>query len=269
MDTLHCSYFPARRPPVEETASFLQSLLNSHGTNFLEILFGPRARNNMKKLGGIQNVAIVLSGCEADGGVMRVNSLFRVLHDWWLCSGSEAHLHWSSQSQTDISQRRAGRSGRPLGYWSQGEDSFTLTSLLDLLFMFIVLYPSQDSELGDMKFFIDKLIRTGFLDTVWNDIFKIVSNKICLLSILVNVKPTFISFMIIWWYLYSIIKISVIFLSWSSVSVCWRLQRIINKIKKKQSTVWILMVVLNVVNLLTKYFLKLKQMRLSTRRWII
>ena len=54
----------ARRPPVEETASFLQSLLKSHGSNFLEILFGPRAKNNMKKLGGIQNVAIVLSGWE-------------------------------------------------------------------------------------------------------------------------------------------------------------------------------------------------------------
>ena len=52
----------ARRPPVEETASFLQSLLNSHGSNFLEILFGPMAKNNMKKLGGVQNVAIVLSG---------------------------------------------------------------------------------------------------------------------------------------------------------------------------------------------------------------
>ena len=32
--------------------------------------------------------------------------------------------------------------------------------------LFYIYFPSQDSELGDMKFFIDKLIRTGFLDTV-------------------------------------------------------------------------------------------------------
>ena len=54
--------FAARRPPVEETSSFLQSLLDSHGSNFLEVFFGPKAKNNLKNLGGIQNVAIVLSG---------------------------------------------------------------------------------------------------------------------------------------------------------------------------------------------------------------
>ena len=73
---------PARRPPVEETASFLQSLLNSHGTNFLEILFGPRARNNMKKLGGVQNVAIVLSGGDlTPPDLLELKPLIRVLHD--------------------------------------------------------------------------------------------------------------------------------------------------------------------------------------------
>ena len=34
----------ARRPPVEETSSFLKSLLASHGPNYLEKLFGPKAR---------------------------------------------------------------------------------------------------------------------------------------------------------------------------------------------------------------------------------
>ena len=52
-----------------------------------------------------------------------------------------------------------------------------------------ILFPSQDSELGDMKFFIDKLIRTGFLDSVWNGTFLKIFPKLCLLSILV--KPTF------------------------------------------------------------------------------
>jgi len=59
-DTQLCT--AARRPPVEETTSFLQSLLDGHGSNFLEVFFGPKARNNLKYLGGIQNVAIVLSG---------------------------------------------------------------------------------------------------------------------------------------------------------------------------------------------------------------
>ena len=38
--------FPAR-PPVEETSSFLKSLLASHGPNYQEKLFGPKARNNL------------------------------------------------------------------------------------------------------------------------------------------------------------------------------------------------------------------------------
>merc|ERR1711970_1676651 len=51
----------ARRPPVEETSSFLKSLLASHGPNYLEKLFGPKARNNLHDLGGVDKVAIALS----------------------------------------------------------------------------------------------------------------------------------------------------------------------------------------------------------------
>ena len=47
---------------MEETSSFLKSLLASHGPNYLEKLFGPKARNNMQQLGGVDNVAIALSG---------------------------------------------------------------------------------------------------------------------------------------------------------------------------------------------------------------
>lgn len=52
----------AKRPPVEETASFLQSLLASHGPNYLEKLFGTKARDTLKPLGGVNAVAIALSG---------------------------------------------------------------------------------------------------------------------------------------------------------------------------------------------------------------
>ena len=38
----------ARRPPVEETTNFLKSLLLSHGPDFLEQLFGKRARNYLQ-----------------------------------------------------------------------------------------------------------------------------------------------------------------------------------------------------------------------------
>lgn len=54
--------FVAKRPPVEETASFLQSLLASHGPNYLEKLFGSKARDALEPLGGVEKVAIALSG---------------------------------------------------------------------------------------------------------------------------------------------------------------------------------------------------------------
>lgn len=53
--------FVAKRPPVEETASFLQSLLASHGPNYLEKLFGSKARDALQPLGGVEKVAIALS----------------------------------------------------------------------------------------------------------------------------------------------------------------------------------------------------------------
>lgn len=52
----------AKRPPVEETSSFLQSLLASHGPNYLEKLFGSKARDALAPLGGVDKVAITLSG---------------------------------------------------------------------------------------------------------------------------------------------------------------------------------------------------------------
>ena len=65
----------ARRPPVEETTSFLNSLLASHGPNYLEKLFGRKARNRLAQLGGVDNVAIALSGLMFP---------FNYLNDHWL-----------------------------------------------------------------------------------------------------------------------------------------------------------------------------------------
>lgn len=52
----------AKRPPVEETANFLQSLVNNHGPNYLEKLFGKKARDALEPLGGYRKVAVALSG---------------------------------------------------------------------------------------------------------------------------------------------------------------------------------------------------------------
>lgn len=52
----------AKRPPVEETANFLHTLIMNHGPNYLEKLFGSKARNALAPLGGMQKVAIALSG---------------------------------------------------------------------------------------------------------------------------------------------------------------------------------------------------------------
>ena len=52
----------AKRPPVEETANFLQTLLTNHGPNYLEKLFGSKARDALAPLGGSQRVAVALSG---------------------------------------------------------------------------------------------------------------------------------------------------------------------------------------------------------------
>ena len=52
----------ARRPPVEETASFLNNLLSTNGVNYLERLFGCRARHSLRMMGGVVKVSIALSG---------------------------------------------------------------------------------------------------------------------------------------------------------------------------------------------------------------
>lgn len=54
--------FKAKRPPVEETANFLHTLIMNHGPNYLEKLFGSKARDALAPLGGMQKVAIALSG---------------------------------------------------------------------------------------------------------------------------------------------------------------------------------------------------------------
>merc|ERR1719167_2152915 len=115
----------ARRPPVEETSSFLKSLLASHGPNYLEKLFGPKARNNLQQLGGVDDVAIALSESQT-------------IDDF----GDKMKLHSTDKEHL-----------RSVFMAVENGDIGMLKSL-----------GIRDSELGDVKFFLEKLVNTGFLD---------------------------------------------------------------------------------------------------------
>ncbi|XP_017793412.1 PREDICTED: prohormone-4 [Habropoda laboriosa] len=115
----------AKRPPVEETASFLQSLLASHGPNYLEKLFGTKARDTLKPLGGVNTVAIALSESQT-------------IEDF----GAALHL-----MRSDLEHLRS------VFMAVENGDLGMLKSI-----------GIKDSELGDVKFFLEKLVKTGFLD---------------------------------------------------------------------------------------------------------
>lgn len=115
----------AKRPPVEETASFLQSLLASHGPNYLEKLFGSKARDALAPLGGVEKVAIALSESQT-------------IEDF----GAALHL-----MRSDLEHLRS------VFMAVENGDLGMLKSI-----------GIKDSELGDVKFFLEKLVNTGFLD---------------------------------------------------------------------------------------------------------
>jgi len=115
----------ARRPPVEETTSFLNSLLASHGPNYLEKLFGSKARHRLRELGGVDNVAIALSESQT----------------------IEEFGYNLSLDPSDVEHLRS------VFMAVENGDLGMLKSL-----------GIKDSELGDVKFFLEKLVNTGFLD---------------------------------------------------------------------------------------------------------
>jgi len=122
-DTRLCT--AAKRPPVEETANFLQTLLENHGANYLEKLFGKKARDALAPLGGPQKVAIALSESET------LEDFGKALH---LMRGDLEHL------------RNV--------FMAVETGDLTLLKSLGI----------KDTELADLKFFLDKMVSTGFLD---------------------------------------------------------------------------------------------------------
>ena len=143
-------YLIARRPPVEETTSFLNSLLHSHGPDYLSKLFGPKARHNLRELGGVNQVAIALSGKYIQRACSRKLSTkkFFTLRGTILESktiedfGEKLNLH-----RADVEHLRS------VFLAVENGDIGMLKSL-----------GIKDSELGDVKFFLEKLVNTGFLD---------------------------------------------------------------------------------------------------------
>ncbi|XP_015795028.1 IDLSRF-like peptide [Tetranychus urticae] len=115
----------AKRPPIDETANFLQTLLTQHGPNYLEKLFGRKARDALEPLGGVQKVAEALSESET-------------LEDF----GKALHL-----MRSDLDHLR---------------EVFVAVESGDL--SLLKSLGIKDTELADLKFFLDKLVSTGFLD---------------------------------------------------------------------------------------------------------
>ncbi|KAI6199943.1 hypothetical protein M3Y96_00680800 [Aphelenchoides besseyi] len=51
----------AKRPPPLEIASFIDALIQAHGRDFGVKIFGARAKNGFKAMGGVDQVAVALS----------------------------------------------------------------------------------------------------------------------------------------------------------------------------------------------------------------
>jgi len=115
----------AKRPPVEETANFLKSLISGHGVNYLEKLFGAKAKEALAPLGGVGKVAIALSESQT-------------IEDF----GAALHL-----MRSDVDHLR------DIFLAVENGDVRTLRGL-----------GFKDSEIGDVNFFLEKLTNTGFLD---------------------------------------------------------------------------------------------------------
>ena len=117
--TLH-----TERPGWFESENFLKSLIASHGPNYLEKIFGPKARNRLRDLGGVGNVADALA-------------YSRTIEDF------EIELRLQS---ADVAHFRS-----VLVAVENGDDG-ELKSL-----------GIKDSELGDIKVFLEKFVNDGFL----------------------------------------------------------------------------------------------------------
>lgn len=123
-DPLLCT--AAKRPPVEETANFLRTLMSNHGPEYIGKLFGAKMSQALVPLGGPERVAIALSVSKT------VEDFGKALH---LMRNDVDHL-------------------RNVLVAVQTADGPMLKNLGII----------RNSELADLRFFLEKLLSTGFLD---------------------------------------------------------------------------------------------------------
>ena len=189
---------PAKRPPVEETAAFLRTLLENHGANYLEKLFGSNARNALLPLGGPEKVAIALSGNKSSSSSCSSCYFFISPHACaWIFNfnfiATERVSQWNASSVTGstwvcivmhfmccfcvfhlstvlciptLESETLEDFGKALHLMRadlehlrnvfMAVESGDLTLLRSL--------GIKDNELADLKFFLDKMVNTGFMD---------------------------------------------------------------------------------------------------------
>ncbi|XP_014669771.1 PREDICTED: IDLSRF-like peptide [Priapulus caudatus] len=113
------------RPPVDEIVAFLRHLIEQNGSDFLAKLFGDKAVQALAPRGGIEKVAIALSESKTVEDFGDVLNLLT----------------------TDVEHMR-----NVLAAVEEGN--------LELLRSMNI----KESAIGDVKFFLDKLVETGFLN---------------------------------------------------------------------------------------------------------
>ncbi|VDP51893.1 unnamed protein product, partial [Soboliphyme baturini] len=113
------------RPPVDETANLLKTLLNGHGKNFMTKFLGPMAKDSMSGLGGVDRVAVALS---------------------------------ESPTITDFASA-IGLSAEDTQYFEH-----VLKGLVEGNAEVANGLGFTTNEVADMKFYVDKLRKTGFFE---------------------------------------------------------------------------------------------------------
>ncbi|UYV63269.1 hypothetical protein LAZ67_2003594 [Cordylochernes scorpioides] len=139
-----------KRPPVEETANFLQTLLANHGPNYLEKLFGSKARDALAPLGGVNKVAIALSGESLNIPIF----LSFVMGHKVLISSACAESETLEDFGKALHLMRSDMEHLRNIFMAIDAGDISLLRSMGI----------RDSELGDVKFFLDKLVSTGFMD---------------------------------------------------------------------------------------------------------
>lgn len=131
---------------MQETAEFLKAILIANGDDFLTNIFGARAKNSLKELGGVEAVAVALSGYRKTSAIRE-----------WIAVDN---VFFPQESATvDDFAKGMGLSPADAEYIRQ-----VLQAIAENDKDIIARLGIKGSAVTDMKFFVDKLVKTNFLD---------------------------------------------------------------------------------------------------------